>query len=133
MRCTHFEAREEDVKTSDNETKSDKGRGVMHGQAHPQQASSISQELRSKSNKQYCMSQGTRDSLKHECDYCRETVCRGGQSVPAITNCRNEDCLDKMVYDSILHQDNKNEIHGKVFWHLKDVLMGAVPMWYDTD
>ena len=56
IRCTHFEACEEDVNTSENETKSGNGRGMMHGQAHLQQASSISQELRTKSNKPYCMS-----------------------------------------------------------------------------
>ena len=41
--------------------------------------------------------------------------------------------MDKQLNDSILYQQNTNEILGKVFQHFRDVLMVAVPMWYDID
>jgi hypothetical protein len=77
MRFTHFEAFEEDVYTSENETKC--GKAV---------------------NKQpiageYLMSQGTMHSFENDCEYCRDGVCQGNQSVPTATNCRNEDFLDR--------------------------------------
>ncbi len=35
--------------------------------------------------------------------------------------------------DSILYQQNMIEILGKVFQQFRDMLMAAVPMWYDID
>ena len=77
MRFTHFEACEEDVYTSENETKCGKA---------------VSKQLIAG---EYRMSRGT---------------------------------MDKQLNDSILHQQNTNEILGKVFQHFRDVLMVAVPI-----
>ena len=86
MRFTHFEACEEDVYTSENETKC--GKAVSKQQ--------IAGEYR--------MSQVT----MHRRYF--------GQ-----------------LNDSILYQQNMNEILGKVFQQFRDMLMVAVPMWYDID
>ncbi len=66
MRFTHFEACEENVYTSENETKCGKA---------------VSKQLIAG---EYCMS-----------EYCRDGVRWGNQSVPTATNCRNEDFLDR--------------------------------------
>ena len=68
----------------------------------------------------------------YDCEYRRDRDSQGNQSVLIVTNCRNGDFLDRQVNNSILHQDNKIEILGKLFQLFRDVLMVAVPMWYDT-
>ena len=47
--------------------------------------------------------------------------------------CMSRGTMDKQLNDSILHQQNKIEILGKVFQQFRDMLMVAVSMWYDID
>ncbi len=81
MRFTPCEACEQDVYTSENETKCGKAVSKL-----------IAGEYR--------MSQGT---------------------------------MDRQLNDSVLHQQNTNEILGKVFQQFRDMLMVAVPMWHNID
>ena len=38
---------------------------------------------------EYCMWQGTMDSSNYDCEYFRDSDCRGNQSVVIVTNRRN--------------------------------------------
>jgi len=53
--------------------------------------------------------------------YIADRIANGDQSIVWCPT-------DKMIADFLTKQ-----LHGKVFQKFRDVLMGAVPMWYDID
>ncbi len=64
-----------------------------------------------------------------------ETKCGKAVSKQLVAGeyCMSQGTMDKQLNDSILHQQNMNEILSKVFQQFGYMLMVAVPMWYDID